>query len=136
LPHESNTLAARGIGIFAVAFAGGMVLLFSVWMFFRSSTGAGVNAPVFQSSNILAQPLQPSVTHPTLPREDMAALRTRQLDHLNSEGSLPGDPNHIHIPIQRAIDLLLQRGSATMPQTPSTQPYLLDKPPVSVENRT
>jgi hypothetical protein len=92
----------------------------------------------------LAQPLQPSPGHPALPWEDMAAMRAAQEKELHSYGATAASPaaGHVRIPIERAIDLLLQSGELRRPWVnPATQPYRMETQPAprskpSVENRT
>ncbi len=88
----------------------------------------------------LQQPLQPSPGHPLLPWQDMAALRTLQEQKLNGYG--PVGEDRAHIPIDRAIDLLIQSGELNRSwKNPTTQPYQFETSPPprvepSVENRS
>lgn len=88
------------------------------------------------------QPLQPSPGHPAMPWDDLEAMRHDQETRLNNFGPLAGDPSHVHIPIDRAMEMLLQSGDltkswsppATLPFKMETQPSPYVKP--TVRNRT
>ena len=85
------------------------------------------------------QPLQPSPTHPTLPWQDLPLLRNTARETLQTGGPIPGDPTHIRLPIDRAMQLFLARGglhAATQPATRPADPSILPTRPATVENRT
>lgn len=100
-------------------------------------------APAFplglERPTTLPQPLQPSIAHPALPWQDLPLLRDADLQALHTAGPLPNDPAHRHIPIDQAMQLLLQRGNLNEPATaPATQPWKIrdSDRPATVENRT
>lgn len=85
----------------------------------------------------LDQPLQPSPGHPTLPWQDLAAMKAAQEARLHSYGRIPNDPAHARIPIDRAMELLLQSGALKQkPNAADTQPYINTTQPAPTENRS
>ncbi len=155
--HELKGVAHRGIGIFILWFFGTAVALFILlWLFLayevhrESRNEAGPFALGTDRPTTLPQPLQPSIARNVLPWQDLPPLRDGQLQHLNSAGPIPGDPAHVHIPIDHAMQLCLQHGglsttpnpAATTPASPprsaETQPWIIPNQdrPRTVENRT
>ena len=137
--YDKSRVHVTGVLWFALGFVlttAGLVAL--VWWI---EQGMERHAPMATPAKLpLNQPLQPSPQHPTLPWEDLAAMRQGQLERLHSYGELDG--GKAHVPIERAMDLLLQSrelnrtwnaAAGTQPARTETQPVRV-KP--SVENRS
>jgi hypothetical protein len=65
--------------------------------------------------------LQPSITHPTQPHEDMATLHARWQQELTTYGMIRGESDRVRIPVARAMQMMAQNGIKVEP-TPATQP--------------
>ncbi|HEY8668704.1 MAG TPA: hypothetical protein VIL86_18800 [Tepidisphaeraceae bacterium] len=63
--------------------------------------------------------LQPSIMHNTSPYQDLAEMRQRDENRLRSYGWIDATAGVAHIPIDRAMDLVIERG---LPAAPATQP--------------
>lgn len=58
-----------------------------------------------------------------LPPVDMAEYKTNALTHLNTYGWVDEEAGKVHIPIDHAIDLALERGFPTgIPEAPAEEP--------------
>lgn len=123
---------------FLLIFAASLALILGGIRLFYSVSASKRIAQSVADSPALDQPLQPSPSHPTLPWEDMQRLRDSQQDLLHNGGPDPNDPTHMHIPIDRAIDMLLKSGALTRRWAPTTQPWQrpANEKTSSVENRT
>jgi hypothetical protein len=142
--HELTTINVRGTGIFiAIFIPSTFAVLVLVWLIYGGLVHHIAHTEISPSPigqdplTHLDQPLQPSPGHPTLDWQDLTTLKQSQTKQLTTYGSLPNDPTHAHIPITRAMQLLLQNGSLTSPPAaPTTQPYLNTTQPTPTENRT
>jgi hypothetical protein len=142
-PHELSGIHTRGIWTFiAIFIPSAFLILLFVWLTYGAIVHhlarSEAHAPLIgQDTPTLDQPLQPSPGHPTLDWQDLTALKHSQLHQLTTYGPLPKNLTHAHIPIDRAMQLLLQSGSLDAPPTsPTTQPYLNTTQPTPTENRT
>src|SRR4051794_20860760 len=95
--YELSRVRVGGIFQFVAWFAGSIVVLLAVLWFARPllERNRVSNVTLMQPPNAVP-PLQPSPQHPTLPWQDMAALRARQQAQLHSAGPLKGDASHRH----------------------------------------
>jgi hypothetical protein len=142
--HELSGVHTRGIWIFFACFLASLFLIFVlVWLTYGGlvrhlAPSERASSPLTNDSPLhLDQPLQPSPNHPSLPWQDLTAMKSAQTAALNSYGPLPNDPTHAHIPITRAMQLLLQSGTLqTSEKSPTTQPYINTTQPTPTENRT
>jgi hypothetical protein len=132
--HEVTDARIRPIVVFVIVlFAGGAVIQGGAWWLWKviehrlaaaeptpSPFGPTPSNP-FPSAP--PQPrLQPSVTHDSQPHEDMRALRSKWHEMLSGYGKVEGQPDRARIPIDRAMQLAVERGlpgraSATRPAT-------------------
>ena len=116
--HEAEDVNLRSIFFYGVALMVGMGVVFGVvtWMQY-----AYLGAPPR-----LAQPpsytTAPNVTLPPQPRfeeipgANLEALRTREDVLLDNYGWINQEAGTVRIPIQRAMELLLERGFPVMPE--------------------
>jgi hypothetical protein len=142
--HELSGANARGIFWFILCFILTMGLIHLVlWL-----TLGGLNkheakqtvgpSPIGEPRpRNLDQPLQPAPGHPFSPAQDLAEMKREQLSRLHSYGSVQGDPAHVHIPIDRAMEMLLQSGELKkVGKEADTQPFINQTQPAPTENRT
>jgi hypothetical protein len=142
--HELSGINVRGVALFIAIFIPSTFLILTlVWLLYgrlvhHLARTEIAPSPIGQDPlTHLDQPLQPSPGHPTLDWQDLTAIKDSQLHQLTTAGPLPNDPTHAHIPITRAMRLLLQSGALKKPPaTPTTQPYLNTTQPTPTENRT
>jgi hypothetical protein len=136
--YDTSTVNTRGLLYFWVGFALSLAALLGG---VRLWHGPFVSSTARLQSEVpsLPQPLQPSVGHPVLPWEDLEALHQRQEAELHSGGPIPGDPAHVRLPIDAAMDRLLKSGALTQPwKPPATLPWQRprEENTHTVENRT
>jgi hypothetical protein len=136
--YQPPTLGVRGIVIFIICFALTLTVLFLVLRAWYQTSQVSPTRLAPALPPALPQPLQPSMGHPSLPRDDLALLRQEQELLLRTGGAIPGDSRHVRIPIDEAMDRLLKSGVLKQEWTPTSQPWI--KPPQeyspTVENRT
>ena len=75
--------------------------------------------------------LQPSLAHPTNDWQDSRTLRATQEQQLHSYGRLLNEPDFVHVPIDRAMTLLVEKSPATHPEARHVKriPIILRHPP-------
>ena len=125
--YESRDISVRAIVIFMVTmFASAAVIHWGVWGLmgtFERHNAANDHTPSPFADRHAPPPeprLQPSVAHAALPYEDMNALKARWKAELSSYGVVEGRPERGRIPIDRAMELFVQRGLAAS-NPPTTQ---------------
>ena len=142
--HELSGVNARGVFWFILWFvmSAGVIHLLVWWtlggMNRREVEREAGASPIGEGRlRELDQPLQPSPGHPTVPAQDLSAMKAEQLSRLHSYGPLEGDAGHVHIPIERAMEMLLQSGELKKPvKGAETQPFINQTQPAPTENRT
>ncbi len=119
--HEASDVNVRGIVTFGVGLlALGAVVYLVVWLFFGF-----LNERATRSSAQLAYPLAagqedrvpPEPRLQTNPRADLKELRESEAKRLDSYGWVDRNAGIVHIPIDEAIKLTLQRGLPARPAT-------------------
>ena len=118
--HEESDINVRAILMFGFwLFVAGVVIHAVLWGFFRLMEKRAAAAdprpsPVAeQRSNKFPEPkLQPD------PVEDVQRLRAREDQQLNQYGWVNRQQGVTHIPIERAMELVVQRGLPTRPAQP------------------
>ena len=142
--HELSSVSTRGVFIFMAAFlaTGACLHFFGLFTLNLLDRRAMKQEPspspigVVRDSH-LDQPLQPSPGHPTLPSQDLEAMKVEQNAALHSYAPISGNGSHARIPIDRAMQLLLDSGALKVPpKAADTQPYINTTQPASTENRT
>ena len=133
--HEQQDASIRAIVTFMVVLViGAVVIQFLTWgvMKFLEERNDRANATpspfaaTKQDPHPKAPPeprLQPSVTHHAEPMEDMNDLRAAWHKTLTTYGPVDGAPGRAHIPLDRAMQLTIERGlgasrAATQPGGP------------------
>jgi hypothetical protein len=121
--YQPDNVHVGGVVIFVVLLAFGCAVT-AVLLWKTQVKLVPEGRPPLVQAQPLEQPLQPSAEHPLSPAEDMRAMRLRQERTLKSYSAIPGDSAHARVPIDRAIDLLLQSGELQKPFViPSTRPF-------------
>ena len=116
--HETSDvgigLIVKFIVVFALIIAVSMPLLW--WMLRHFENQANKNdVDVPPIADLSRDPPGPRLQ--AAPAQDFAAFRKKQLDHLEGTGWVDRDQKIIHIPIQRAMELVLEEG---LPKAKST----------------
>ena len=110
----------KGIGAFFVLTAVlSTIAFFSLWITMRL---IGVDRPPFvpqqeatKNKPVLA-PLQDNVTA----KKDMSDLRKMEAEKLNSYGNIDGQPGKVHIPVERAMEMMSGSSATGAPQSVPT----------------
>jgi hypothetical protein len=112
--HEETDVNPWQIGKFAVALtvvcALSMVLLFGLFRFFLSQEGG-------KAEETIKLPALPRLE--VTPAQDLKAIRTAEEQKLNSYGWVDQAKGVVRIPIDRAIDMLAQKGLPSRAQEPA-----------------
>jgi hypothetical protein len=107
-----------GIGL-AVLCVVAVVLLYGVYNFFVSREGGPMAK---ESLNVDARRLPPMPRLQSAPIQDLQEMRAAEDKILGGYGWVDQAHGVTHIPIDRAIDLLAQRGVTSRPQTAQAAP--------------
>jgi len=120
-PYERRDLSPRAIGLFLAGLVVviGMTLL-AIWALFDYY--AARQARVDRPPSPLADPRQvpPGPRLQVSGAADLAAFRAKEEVELTSYGWIDRKAGTVRIPIDRAINLLLQRGLPTTPRKTGT----------------
>ena len=125
--HEVSDVRIRGFVWFVVLFiAAAVVIHLTLWGLYGALLGhqpAGSESPVAVYNRPPPAPqLQGSQAHPPLDRQDMEHFRQREEALLNSYGWIDRNKGVAHIPIDRAMQLTLQRGLPVAAPNPQPTP--------------
>jgi hypothetical protein len=105
LPHEPGTIDLRGLATAAGGIAFGIALALAVPWLVIARVSALANAPNDAVKPALRAPVQESA-----PLADIAAYRREKALQLESSG-VDAASGESHIPIERAMQLLVERSS-------------------------
>jgi hypothetical protein len=108
---------------FALWLSVAMVLSFGIvygafWFFERQASSANQAAQQYPLAKDFERP-QPTPALQTQPFKDIATLRQGEADRLGSYGWVDKDGGVARIPIDRAMEVLLQRGLPIRPDAPA-----------------
>lgn len=127
--HETSDATLRPIVIFvAVMFAVAVVIQVGVWglmrIFQQHNEKSDPMASPFVDSRTppTVTPMQPSLGHPNQPHEDMETLRERWKVELKSYGPVPGHPDQARIPLERAMQIIVEHGLPAPSSRPAGLP--------------
>ncbi len=123
--HETRDLPARGIAAFGIAFlvVMALVLVVATGTEFGFARQLSLHLPQnLQSAPIPTLPPEPQLE--AVPGQQMQNLRAAEEKLLNSYGWVDKNAGITHIPIDRAMDLILQRG---LPSRPANQSNFQDQ---------
>lgn len=112
--HERSDVSARGVvGFGAGLLVAAVIIYLIIWglfAYFASRTAQG-NRPLSAAALRGPGELKPPEPHLQVsPREDLQALRVEEDAILNHYGWADRQANTVHIPVERAMHLLTQRG--------------------------
>lgn len=118
--HERRDLSLRGVGLFLVGLVimTGVAIVITTVLQIASSRIGGITFP-YPPLNLANAPqpaLPPEPRLEDLPGKALQDLHTQEDELLHTTGWVDQNTGVIHIPIERAIDLLLQRGLPTRDQ--------------------
>ncbi len=117
--HETRDASIRGLVTFGIGLfltlVVVLVLMAKLFHFFATEQSLGPPASPF--ANVRTLPPGPRLQPE--PREDIRAYRAREEGMLNSYGWVDRKAGIVRIPIDRAMDLLLQRGLPVRGNTPT-----------------
>jgi hypothetical protein len=124
--HEPSEVKLKGFLWFVGVFVGvAVVVHIAIWVLYGGLVrrGAKPAPPLVQRMPVPPEPrLQGTAVHPTTPTQDTQMLRQRHLEVLNSYGWSDRQAGIARIPIDRAIDLLLERGLPVATRPAATRP--------------
>ncbi|HEV3022225.1 MAG TPA: hypothetical protein VGX76_07145 [Pirellulales bacterium] len=108
--HETTDASAMAVGAFALALALmiALVLPILVWMFGRFEAAAKHADPV--QSKLTGDQTPPEPRLQTSPSDDLARQRQAEDELLTSYGWIDERQGVVRVPIERAIELLAERG--------------------------
>ena len=119
--HETRDANIRNLLIFGAGLAllviAGLVISRAVFRFFVSHQGLGPPASPFENVRTLPPEPRLQVTAP----KDLKHYLAAQNEILNGYGWVDRQAGVVRIPIQRAMDLLLQKGLPVRGTTPEKQ---------------
>jgi hypothetical protein len=125
LGHQRYSVSIRGIGLFMVLFLlSAAVIHWVVWVLYRTNVETmeredrPTSALATQRPPPVGPPLQPSLEHRALPREDMAKLTAREMAEFAQRGWVDAKSGQVRIPdqiVQRVIEMSAPRGPTTRP---------------------
>jgi hypothetical protein len=129
--HETRDISTRVVVIFGVSLVVGAILVhFLIWVLyvFYGSLHDKAYPRQYPMAQIGAPPLPPTPRLQTQPREDLKNLRAEEQKRLDSYGWVDASRGEVHIPIDRAMELLLQQGLPVRQQAPrGTSPVMPEK---------
>jgi hypothetical protein len=108
--HETRDADIRSLVIFAAVLTGVVLLtmlgMASVFRYFGATQSLGAPASPFAD----ARTLPPKPRLQVEPRVDLRELRAREEAKLHGYGWVDRNAGVVHIPIERAMDLVLEKG--------------------------
>jgi hypothetical protein len=118
LGHETRDANVRALAISGLILFGVLVLiLFSMrWLFFYFAKTQTLGPPTTPYENARTLPPEPRLQ--AAPAQDLKAYLKEQQQLMNSYGWVDKKDGIVRIPIDRAMDLILQRGLPARTQAP------------------
>lgn len=125
--HEATDASAFYVGLFALGLAVmiALALVFLTWLFWRFETFAEREDPV--QNPMAANQLPPAPRLQAQPSVDLAKLRLEEDERLGSYKWIDQQQGIVQLPIERAIDLLSERG---LPEPQVVEPTSTKQEPV------
>jgi hypothetical protein len=116
--YEKRDVNSRAISyslaVFFLIIIGSLVTMRWLFNYFSTTQTLGPSASPF--TDVRQLPPEPRLQ--VQPVEDLNRARQEQQDLLNSYGWVDRDAGTVHVPIDRAMDLIIQRGLPTRPNAP------------------
>ena len=115
--HETSDVNIRAIFGFGIGLAMTTVGIgFAVWLLFQYFTAREARTVFTEYPLAVQEPRQPPGPRlQTNPRQDLSDLRAREDERLNSYGWVDKNTGVVRIPIERAMQLVVERGLPTRP---------------------
>jgi hypothetical protein len=125
--HETTDASAFYVGLFALGLAVmiALALVFLTWLFWRFEAFAEREDPV--QNRMAANQLPPAPRLQAQPSVDLAKLRHEEDDRLGCYKWIDQQQGIVQLPIDRAIDLLSERG---LPEPQVVEPTSTKREPV------
>ncbi len=125
--YDRTDLSSRGVFAFLIGLAMTIILIYFItWGLFRFFAQNQLMAPprsvaIIESAGTTAKHPQPALSFPAPqlqpdPVTDMNKFRAAQEERLNSYGWVDQQAGIVHIPVERAIDIVSQVGLPTRAQ--------------------
>ena len=112
-----RTLAALVLGLAALT-VGAALLMWGSFVFFQRRAERAAEPPSpLREEQVLPPPPRLQVA----PEVDLQAVRRREEERLQSYGWINREAGVVRIPIERAMELLVQRGVPVRPQGPTAE---------------
>jgi len=113
--HETRDASIRGLVIFGLTLfvTLGLVLVLSARLFWHFAKVQSLGPPASPFAHLRTLPPVPRLQAD--PRRDLHRFRESQRELLSGYGWVDKNAGIVHIPIDRAMDLLVQRGSVAEP---------------------
>ena len=113
-PHEPDGVLEKGVALAAIGLAVVVWIgLVCLWLQFRSTEGAryrGLVRPAIANSQSQPTKAMPAPQLDVAPGEELAQLRAKEDAELNTYGWIDRSNQVLQIPIERAMELIAQRG--------------------------
>jgi hypothetical protein len=120
--HETRDISTRVVVVFAVSLVVGAVLVYvAVWLLYvlYGNMQARAYPRQYPMAQVGPPPLPPAPRLQTKPREELKKMRAEEERYLNSYGWTDPARGTVHLPIERAMELLLQQGLPARPEAPA-----------------
>jgi hypothetical protein len=109
--HEEKDVDVVSMFLAAtILFLLGALICFAVWCLMRSLVATQYNREAARAPAAASAALFPQPRLEVKPAVDLQKLRAAEDERLNSYGWLDRGANVVHIPIDRAVQLMLERG--------------------------
>lgn len=109
--HEVRDVSIRGVlGLAAAVLAGGIVVHVVLWFVLQGLEVSAKQADPELSPLAETRPEPPAPRLQDRPSHDYAAYRAEQEARLNSYGWVDRDRGVVHLPVSRAMELILEQG--------------------------
>ena len=115
--HELSDLSPKNIAIFAASLAATIIVVLCIcYLLFQHYYTASTQTEVSPSPLSYLREPTPEPRLLVVPGQELKAMRAEEDAWLNSYAWVDREKGIVRIPIQRAIDILAQRGLARRPQ--------------------
>jgi len=117
--YETRDASTRGLVMFGIGLFATLVVVaaLTAWLFGYFAKSQSLGPPASPFENVRVLPPQPRLQ--VNPREDLLRLREKEKAELDSYGWVDQKNGIVRIPIDRAMDLIAQRGlPARQPNAP------------------
>jgi hypothetical protein len=123
--HETRDISTRVVVIFGISLiVGAIVVHLAIWVLyvFYGSLQAKAYPREYPMAQVGTPTLPPAPRLQSQPREELKAMRVEEDRHLRSYEWVNPNGGTVHIPIDRAMQLLLQQGLPARSEPGAGQP--------------